>query len=45
MFTTIKSKQTTSQIANSDWDFLPNMFSGTVGIMIGWTLALMLGWV
>ena len=45
MFTTVKSRQTASPMAHSDWDFLSHMFSGTVGIIIGWAIALGLGWV
>ena len=30
---------------NSDWYFLPSMFSGTAGIMIGLLIGSVLGWV
>ena len=30
---------------HSDWDFLPSMFSGTAGIIIGLGIASLLGWV
>ena len=30
---------------NSDWYFLPSMFSGTAGIVIGLVIGSVLGWV
>ena len=35
----------TSITQNSDWYFLPSMFSGTAGIIIGLVIASVLGWV
>lgn len=35
----------TSIQKNSDWYFLPSMFSGTAGIIIGLAIASILGWV
>ena len=45
MITTIKSNQTSSQIGHSDWSCLPNILSGVGGIILGWAIALMLGWI
>ena len=45
MITNIKSNQACSQINHSDWAFLPNMLSGTAGIILGYVLASMLGWI
>ena len=45
MITNIKSNQAFSQINYSDWAFLPNMLSGTAGIILGYAIASMLGWI
>ncbi len=45
MIATIKSQQNSAKIRHSDWDFLPKMLSGTAGMIIGWAIALILGWV
>ena len=35
----------TSTKLHSDWYFLPSMFSGTLGVIIGLTIASIFGWV
>ncbi|MDJ0636546.1 MAG: hypothetical protein QNJ34_25435 [Xenococcaceae cyanobacterium MO_188.B29] len=45
MITNIKSNQTFAQINHSDWAFLPNMLSGTAGIILGYAIAFLLGWI
>ena len=43
MIKTIQSLTVTSKINQSDWYFIPNMLSGTLGIMIGFVIAQHLG--
>ena len=45
MIAIIKSNQTSSHINHADWSFLPNMLSGVGGIIIGWAIAFILGWI
>ena len=44
MMTTYQHTQASTQ-HHSDWYFLPSMFSGTAGIIIGLGIASILGWV
>ena len=44
MMTTSKHLQVSTK-HNSDWYFLPSMFSGAVGIIIGGVIASIFGWV
>ena len=44
MMTTSKHAHASTQ-HHSDWYFLPSMFSGTAGIMIGLAIASIFGWV
>ncbi len=43
MMTTSKYFKTSTQ-RHSDWYFLPSMFSGTAGIVIGLAIASVFGW-
>ncbi len=44
MMTTSQHTHASTQ-HHSDWYFLPSMFSGTAGIIIGLGIASILGWV
>ena len=44
MITTSKDHHASTQ-HHSDWYFLPSMFSGTAGIIIGLVIAAIFGWV
>ncbi len=44
MMTIAKHLKTNTQY-HSDWYFLPSMFSGTLGIIIGLAIASVFGWV
>ena len=43
MINAIQSLTVTSKINQSDWYFIPNMLSGTLGIIIGFVIAQYLG--
>ena len=45
MIATIKSQPNSAKNRHSDWGFLPQMLSGTAGIIIGWAIALIIGWI